>query len=46
MKRVLIAIGILAAVGVRPGWAQSDGDCTPSALNIPEAKYPCLYPDH
>ena len=46
MKRILIAIGILAAVGVRPGWAQSDGDCTPSALNIPEAKYPCLYPDH
>ena len=21
-------------------------DCVPSALNIPEAKYPCVYPDH
>jgi enterochelin esterase-like enzyme len=46
MKRVLIAIGVLAAVGARPCSAQSAGDCVPSALNIPEAKYPCLYPDH
>jgi len=27
-------------------WGQSAADCKPSALNIPEAKYPCVYPDH
>ena len=46
MKRVLVAIGVLAALGARPGWAQSADDCVPSALNIAEAKYPCLYSDH
>ncbi len=25
-------------------WAQSD--CKPSSLNVPEAKYPCIYPDN
>ena len=43
MKRGLVAIGMLATVGIRPAWAQSAGDCVPSALNIPEAKYPCVY---
>lgn len=41
MKRVLVAIGLLAALGARPGWAQSADECMPSALNIPGAKYPC-----
>jgi enterochelin esterase family protein len=27
-------------------WAQTADDCKPSALNIPEAKYPCVYPDN
>ena len=36
MKRVLLAIGILAALGARPVWAQSADECVPSALNIPE----------
>jgi 1,4-alpha-glucan branching enzyme len=27
-------------------WGQSPTDCKPSALNVPEAKYPCVYPDH
>jgi 1,4-alpha-glucan branching enzyme len=26
--------------------AQSADDCKPSSLNIPGAKYPCVYPDH
>jgi enterochelin esterase family protein len=26
--------------------AQTPDSCKPSALNIPEAKYPCVYPDH
>ena len=46
MKQVLVAIGVLAVFGTRPASAQSADDCVPSALNIPEAKYPCLYPDH
>jgi hypothetical protein len=37
MKRVLVAIG-LAALGARPGWAQSADECVPSALNIPESR--------
>ena len=40
MKRVLVAIGLLAALGAQPGWAQSADECVPSALNIAEAKYP------
>jgi enterochelin esterase family protein len=27
-------------------WAQPPADCTPSALNIPGAPYPCIYPDN
>src|SRR6266536_339388 len=46
MKRILVAIGVLAALGARPGWAQSADECVPSVLNIAEAKYPCLYSDH
>src|SRR4030095_214000 len=46
MKRVLVAIALLTALGAQPVWAQSADECVPSALNIPEAKYPCLYPDH
>jgi enterochelin esterase-like enzyme len=45
MTRVLVAIGVLAALGARPGWAQSAGECVPSTRNIAGAKYPCLYPD-
>jgi enterochelin esterase-like enzyme len=46
---------ILAALASGLCWAQSGaqspsaagaGDCKPSALNIPEAKYPCVYSDH
>ena len=46
MKRILVAIGMLAAFGASPAWAQSTDECVPSTLNIPEAKYPCVYPDH
>ncbi len=27
-------------------WGQAAEVCTPSALNIPQAKYPCIYPDN
>jgi enterochelin esterase-like enzyme len=27
-------------------WAQPPAECTPNALNIPGAPYPCIYPDN
>ncbi len=27
-------------------WAQPPADCKPSALNIPGAPYPCVFPDN
>jgi len=27
-------------------WAQPPADCTPNALNIPGAPYPCVFPDN
>ena len=37
---------ILVALGSTLCWGQAAEDCKPSALNIPEAKYPCVYPDN
>jgi enterochelin esterase-like enzyme len=37
---------ILLALGAGLSWAQAPTDCKPNALNIPEAKYPCIYPDN
>ena len=37
---------ILAVLACAMSWGQSPTDCKPSALNVPEAKYPCVYPDH
>ena len=36
---------IFAALSCAMCWGQTADDCKPSALNIPEAKYPCVYPD-
>jgi len=36
---------ILAVLGCGLCWGQPVDDCKPSALNIPQAKYPCVYPD-
>src|SRR5204863_3831759 len=46
MRRVLVVTGALLALGAGGAGAQSTDGCVPSALNIPEAKYPCVYPDH
>ena len=35
----------LALLGCGLCWAQAADDCKPSALNIPGAPYPCVYPD-
>ena len=37
---------ILVALGCTLCWGQAAEDCKPSVLNIPEAKYPCVYPDN
>lgn len=42
MKSVLV----LAVLAGSMCSGQTSGDCKPSALNVPEAKYPCVYPDH
>ena len=45
MKPVIFAMGLLAALGCQTSWAQTPAECIPSVTNIPEAKYPCIYPD-
>jgi enterochelin esterase family protein len=36
---------ILAALGCAACWGQAPTGCKPNPLNIPEAKYPCIFPD-
>ncbi len=37
---------IMAALSCGLCWGQHPADCKPSALNVPEAKYPCIFPDN
>jgi len=37
---------ILLALGAGLSWAQAPTGCTPNPLNIPEAKYPCIFSDN
>jgi enterochelin esterase family protein len=39
------AFFVLAVLTCGLCWGQATEGCKPSALNIPEAKYPCVYPD-
>ena len=43
MKSTLILL-TLGAAGLCCG--QAPADCKPNPLNIPEAKYPCIFPDN
>jgi len=43
MKATLILLA-LSAAGLC--WGQAPADCKPNPLNIPEAKYPCIFPDN
>ncbi len=43
MKKAAIIFAFLAS-GI--AWAQPPADCKPSALNIPGAPYPCVFPDN
>jgi enterochelin esterase-like enzyme len=44
-KTLLLAVLVSACVAGR-AWAQPPADCKPSALNIPNAPYPCVLPDN
>jgi len=46
MKSLATAVAFCVALGSHMAWAQAPSDCKPNTLNIPEAKYPCLYPDN
>ncbi|MFB3776324.1 MAG: alpha/beta hydrolase-fold protein [Bryobacteraceae bacterium] len=43
MKSTLVLL-TLGAAGLC--WGQAPADCKPNPLNIPEAKYPCIFPDN
>jgi enterochelin esterase family protein len=43
MKSTLILLA-LGTAGLC--WGQAPPDCKPNPLNIPEAKYPCIFPDN
>jgi hypothetical protein len=43
MKSTLVLLA-LGAVGLC--WGQAPPDCKPNLLNVPEAKYPCIFPDN
>ena len=42
----VVAMGAMTIRAQGPPPAPAPGDCRPSALNVPEAKYPCVYPDN
>jgi enterochelin esterase family protein len=44
-KTIFVAVLACACVSSW-AWAQPPADCTPNALNIPGAPYPCVLPDH
>jgi enterochelin esterase-like enzyme len=37
---------LLSILSYAPAWGQAAGDCTPSTLNIPGARYPCVHSDN
>jgi hypothetical protein len=45
LSQCLLAVIVFPFCAAAQG-ARGTDDCAASALNIPEAKYPCLYPDH
>jgi enterochelin esterase-like enzyme len=44
-KPLLFAVLVCACLGGR-AWAQPPADCKPNSLNIPNAPYPCVFPDN
>ncbi len=46
MKSTLIFLMLVLMLGAGLCRAQAPANCTPNPLNIPEAKYPCIFPDN
>ena len=44
MRKAILLMFVCAGVGAT-AWAQPPADCKPNALNIPNAPYPCIFPD-
>ena len=44
MRKAILLMFVCAGVGAN-AWAQPPADCKPNALNIPNAPYPCIFPD-
>ena len=45
MSKTLLFAALTCACMASHAWAQPPADCTPNALNIPNAPYPCIFPD-
>jgi enterochelin esterase-like enzyme len=45
-KPLLVSLFISAVCVGGPAWGQPPAECRPNALNIPNAPYPCISPDH
>ena len=45
MKKTLLLAVVACACVSASAWAQPPADCKPNALNIPNAPYPCIFPD-
>jgi enterochelin esterase-like enzyme len=47
MKTLLLLPMVVGAVCLSgTAWSQPPAECRPNALNIPNAPYPCVFPDH
>jgi enterochelin esterase-like enzyme len=46
MKRAFFLAAVGWGLGCALSWGQATDVCAPSVLNVPDAKYPCVYPDH
>lgn len=45
MRKTLLLAALVCAAASH-AWAQPPSDCKPNALNIPNAPYPCVFPDN
>jgi enterochelin esterase-like enzyme len=45
VKRTLLLAAFACALVSAGAWGQPPADCKPNALNIPNAPYPCIFPD-
>jgi enterochelin esterase-like enzyme len=46
MRKTILLAALAWVCACTSAWAQPPADCTPNALNIPGAAYPCVFPDN